>query len=186
MTGSTTRDAGFTIVEFMTGASLAGIILAGVLSSFITLGRSGADALAYLKIDQQTASALRYFSRDVRMASGLTWNSATSVTLTVPDNYAGFGNRVTYAWDNTPGSATYRCFFRTPGDEAAGNPRTILARDVTSFSFARFDRLNAASSKDTTTKRLEVRLGLRASVRTAPGARDDVSASFILRNKPVS
>src|SRR5688572_23157115 len=116
MTGSTTPRRGFTIVEFMTGASLAGIILAGVLSSFVTLGRSGADALAYVQIDQQSAAALRYFSRDVRMASGLTWNSARSVTLTVPDNYAGFGHQVTYAWDNTPGSPTYRCFYRAPGD----------------------------------------------------------------------
>src|SRR5689334_17859458 len=114
-----TRGArAFTLVEVMIGATLGSIVLAGVLSTFLMLARSGANAVAYTTMDTQSRRALEEFSQDIRMASAVTWNSAYSITLTVPDNYAATSNQVTYTWDNTANvnSTTYRCFYRVPSD----------------------------------------------------------------------
>jgi hypothetical protein len=170
----------------MTALTLSGLISAATLSTIMTLGRSGANAVGYLTIDHQTAKALRFFAQDARMASNLIWNSATSVTLVLPDKYSTTGNCVTYAWDNTPGSATYHCFYRMPGDAGAANSRTVLAHQVTTFSFVRYDRLNATTTQNNATKRLELTMSVGATQATGPSPREDISASFILRNKPLS
>lgn len=170
----------------MTAITLTGIVLTAVLSTFFTLGRNGANAVSYLAMDAQNGTALEYFARDVRMARAITWNSATSVTLTIPDNYVTTANQVTYAWDNTSGSATYRCFYRNTGNVTSANPRIVLARNVSTFSFARFDRLNASTSSDTATKRLELSMSSSSGAQAVPNATDQFSATFILRNKPVS
>ena len=170
----------------MTGLTVSGIVLAAVLSTFLTLGRNGANAVSYLGMDTQNATALEYFARDARMARMVHWNSSTSVTLTVPDNYVATGNEVTYAWDNISTSPTYRCFYRMAGNASSGNPRTVLARNIRTFAFARFDRLNVSTSSDTATKRLEIAMTSSSGSQTVPNATDQMSATFILRNKPVS
>jgi prepilin-type N-terminal cleavage/methylation domain-containing protein len=177
-------ERAFSLVEVLIGTSIAGILSAVAIASVLTLGRSGAAAASYVTIDRQASQAIHYFSRDVRMASALTWNSAQSVTLTVPGQYADFGGRVTYAWEADAASSAYRCFYRKGGDAASANPLTILARNVVSFSFARFDRLNAASHSDATTKRLDVTMTLgQAPAPGAPVTTNHASVAVILRNK---
>jgi prepilin-type N-terminal cleavage/methylation domain-containing protein len=186
MTGSIApkrRRRAFTLVEVMTALALAGIISAATLSTVVTLGRSGATAASYLAIDRQTASALRWFARDVRMARDLIWNSAASITLVVPDNYAATANRVTYGWDEASSSPTFRCFYRMAGDANAGNPRLVLARNVTALAFARYDRLNAPTNDTGATKRVEISLALGENPPGGRESHDRATATFILRNK---
>ena len=171
----------------MIGATLGSIVLAGVLSTFLMLARSGANAVNYTTMDTQSRRALEEFAQDVRMANAVTWNSAYSITLTVPDNYTSTGNLVTYTWDNTSGSATYHCFYRVPGDSSATSPKTIYIRNVTSFSFSRYDRLNAATTVNASIKRIQMAMTVTTTSSTAVATTDQlVSASFILRNKPAS
>ena len=195
MTTSTTPDArgharrAFTLVEMMIGATIASFVLAGVLSSFLMLGRSGTLLVNYTTMDRQARRALEDFAQDVRMATNVTWNSAYSVTLTVPDNYTSTGNLVTYAWDTTAGSATYHCFYRWPGNDATTSrpPKTSYVNNVTSFSFSRYDRLNVATTTDAATKRIQIAMTITTTGQTVVSATDSlVSASFILRNKSAS
>jgi Tfp pilus assembly protein PilW len=176
----------FTLVEIMIGATLGSMVLAGVLTTFLMLGRSGANAAAYSVMESQSRRALEELSQDLRMASDVTWNSSTSITLLVPDNYVSadltHNNRVTYAYDSTT-----KYFYRRPGTVTSTSAATNLIKNVSSFAYSRFDRVDNASTSNVTTKRIQVSMVVRTANVTVVGATNNIlSASFILRNKPVN
>ena len=178
------RHSAFTLAEVMIGSTIGSFVLLGVLSTFLMLGRSGANIVSYTSMDAQTRRGLEEFAQDVRMASGIIWNSETSVTLTVPDNYTTTSNQVTYAWDTTVGGANYHDFYRMAGTAAANNSKTRLIAKVTSFSYSRFNRLNVAAASDPETKRLQLSLTITSNNTTVAAATDTtISACFIMRNK---
>lgn len=182
MTTSTIRSKGrrgFTLVEVMIASSIGTMVLAGVMSTFLMLGRSGANVANYSVMEAQARRALEEFSQDVRMASTITWNSTSSITLTIPNNYAPTAGVVTYAYDGTN-----RVFYRTPKDSLSAAGQNNLIRNVVTFSYARFDRINNPAVQDMTTKRVQISMTARTTTRTAVGASNIIlSASFILRNK---
>jgi hypothetical protein len=156
-----------------------------VLSVVLMMGRSGLSASNYADMETQSRRAVDEFAQDVRMASNLTWNSATSVTLTVPDNYAADGNKVTYALDSAATGPTARSFYRQPGVPASGSSRFVLARNVTSLNFVRYTRTNAVAATELATKRLQLTMNLRTTRQTTVDQNTlVVSASYVLRNKP--
>lgn len=186
-TPSKPSSRAFTLVEVMIGATLGTIVIAGVASTFLMLGRSGANVANYSVMESQSRRALEELSQDVRMASNVTWNTDQSVTLVVPDNYTATSNQVTYAFDSSTAE-----FYRVPGDvsataTAAAASRTILVRSVASCTFARYNRLNAAATTNTATKRIQLTLVVRRTTRTVASASNTIlSASYILRNKLVN
>jgi len=174
------RRGGFTLVEVMVGSTIGSFVLVGVLSAYLMLGRSGTLAYHYNGMSNDARRALDEFAQDVRMASAITWNASDSVTLTVPDRYAANANQVTYSYSSASGT-----FFRRPGDAASAAGATILARNVTSTLFRRFDRLDAVASNDAATKRLELAIRMQTGgVGGGAATQNALSASFILRNKP--
>lgn len=199
MTTSTIRSKpavrAFTLVEVLIAASISSLVLAGVMSTFLMLGRSGANVANYSVMEAQSRRALEEFSQDLRMASAVTWNSATSITLTVPNNYPGTGGKVTYAYDSgtSKTNPSAQSFYRLPGDHAADSAlttdtaraaRTRLIKNVVNFTFSRFDRINNPATLDTTTKRIQLSMTARTTSNTAVGASNIIlSASYILRNK---
>ena len=188
MTTSTIRSKasrrGFTLLEVIISSSLGAFILAGVLSSFLMLGRSGANVANYSVMESQARRALEEFSQDVRMAKVVVWNSSTSITLTVPNNYTATSGVVTYAYNST-----LKRFYRMPGDATAtintNDPlyRTLIG-NITDFNYSRFDRLNIPATLDTTTKRIQLYMKASTTTRTAATASNIIlSSSYILRNK---
>lgn len=175
---------GFTLTELMIGTSLSTIVLAGVLSAFLMLGRSGMNAAGYAVSEAEIRRGVEEFSQDVRMASDITWNSATSITLTVPNNYTGHGNQVTYAYDNSTTGPTAQSFYRMPGAATSTAGKLIFVRSVSSFAFARFNRLDAAATNNAETKRIQISMNVRRTRATLVAANTTlVMASYILRNK---
>jgi type II secretory pathway pseudopilin PulG len=175
----------FTLVEVIIASSLSSFVLAGVLSSFVMLGRTGSSISNYNVMALEARRVLEEFSQDTRMARAITWNSSSSVTLTVPNNYTANGNQVTYAYDSATSGATSKCFYRKPGDAAANTTRVILVRTVTNCTFNRFDRLDNAATTDAGTKRLELTLRISKTATGGAVATDNVvSACYLLRNKP--
>ena len=177
---------GFTLVEVMVAGTLGSMVLAGVLSSFLMLTRSSQRLYYYNGMEAESRRTLEEFAQDVRMASDSTYNSATSVTLTVPDNYGTSGNRVTYAFGNTTLNAvTYNnCFYRRPGDASSTIAPTILVKNVTDCVFLRYDVLGGATTLDSATKRIELSLRVSNTRSTLVAATDNiVSATYLLRNK---
>jgi hypothetical protein len=171
-------------------ATLSVFVLAGVLSAFLFIGRTGLNASSYSEMEAEARRGLEVFAEDVRMASDVRWNSAQSLTLIRP---AGTGSaETTYAYDTDAGSPTYRCFFRIEGDEASGSARRVLMHDIDpDFSFKRYKldqsgTVDALAGNDLETKQIQLTLrAVRAS--QGPAASNTViSARYILRNKRVS
>ncbi len=183
------RQAGFTIVEVMISAFIGAWILAAVLSTFLFMGRSGANVQNYNDMEQQARNALEYFAEDTRQASGVVWNSASSVSLTVGNN------TVTYAFD----SSTSR-FSRTEVVTLTSvtTSSRVLITGISSGTFA-FTAYNIAgnivaidtaanrTAANGTTKQIQLSLECARRNTTVVAATNSVlSARFILRNKRVT
>lgn len=198
------RPAAFTLVEVMIGASLGTIVMAGVLSTYGMLMRSGIAASNFAVTESQTRRAFEEFGVDVRMASGvtstLTGNVVTKVTLTVPNTYNSNNNQVTYAYDSTnewmymvPGDGSA---YVVPGAGTVPAGQQILIRSVTSLVFNRTDQSGTATTVDGSTRFIQAsvsvgRSGSRttygratAATKAAYGTRADtvLSAAFTMRN----
>jgi Tfp pilus assembly protein PilW len=189
MTISTARrrrpDAGLTLVELMVASGIASFVMSGVLSVVLMMGRSGISAANYADMEAQSRRAVDEFAQDVRMSSDLVWNSSTSVTLTVPDNYTATGNKVTYGYDSATTGPTAGSFYRLPGTASSTATPIALARNVSALTFARFTRTNAATTDDFAAKRLQLTMNLRTTAQTTVDQNTLViSASYVLRNKP--
>ncbi len=186
------RARGFTLVEVMVAASLSTFVLAGVLSAFLLIGRSGFLASSYSELESQTRRALEIFGEDVRKSSDLSWNSSQSITLSVT-TATSHTVPVTYAYDSDRTSPTYGSFYRVPGDAKSTAPRRVLIRNVAAdFAFQRF-KLEQGPGTDNTarsdleTKQIQVTLrASRAGTTTVAANQAALSARYILRNKRVS
>lgn len=173
------RRSAFTLPEVMIGASLGSVVLLGVMSTFLMLGRTGMNAANYSVSETEIRRGIEEFAQDARMASNFRWNSETSVTLTVPNNYAANGNQVTYAYDS--GAQT---FFRRPGDTSSTADAMTLISSVSDLEFFRYNRINDPATTDAETKRVQVTLNVRRTGSTLVAANTTlVSSSFLLRNK---
>ena len=82
-TRSRAAARGVTLVEVMIGATISSFILAAVMSTFLFLGRSGANIQNYNDMESQARTALELFAEDTRQASSINWDSANEIYLTV-------------------------------------------------------------------------------------------------------
>lgn len=170
---------GFTLVEVMIGATLSSFVLAAVLSTFLFLGRSGANIRNYTDMETQARKALEQFAEDTRQASAVTWASSTSVTLVV--------NSTNIVYSYASNSLT-----RT----AAGTSTTLLS-GITAFSFLAytingtaitdFSTATARTTANSTTKQIQISLSAARSSQTVATATNIVlSARYVMRNKRVT
>lgn len=176
---------GFTLVEVMIAAALASFILAGVLSTFLFLGRSGANISNYSDMEAQARKALELFAEDTRQASAVSWaNGGNSVTLTV--------NSVDVTYSYASGN-----FSRTIGS----NTTTLLtgiqaptstnpffrAYNIRGIEITDFSTTAALTEANKTTKQIQISLRAQRTTQTVAMASNIVlSARYVLRNKRVS
>ena len=196
---STTRERaggacrGFTLVEFMMAVLLSGIVMTGILTTNLSLMRSGVRVTQYAEMSSQVRRGLEQFEGDVKCAISITWNNISDITLTLPSQ-AGTTSQMTYAWT----SAT-QSFFSVPGASSAVTAgRVYLVRGIPSLPdgsagliFARYDRDGVVATTDATTKKVQVSLNAVRSAwpaaitaKMASTTDTTVSAIFVLRNKP--
>lgn len=172
------RQRGFTLVEVLIGASLSTVILAGVLMTFLFLGRSGANLQNYSDMEAEARRGLELFAQDVRQASAITWNSEVSVTLTV--NAAA----ITYAYDSAQ-----RVFFRNGFRLINGVTPGTFSLTGYNLNGIALNTTNAAQRlvANTATKQLQLSLqATRTSTTVVDATNTVLSARFILRNKQVT
>ena len=173
--GTVSRRSGFTLVEMMVGATLSGFILAGVLSTFLFMGRTGANIRNYSDMESQARRALEQFAQDVRQASAVSWTNDTTIVLT----------SVTYAYASG-------AFTRAT---AAGT--STLLNGITTFAFKAYSitgteitgigTTTSVASANLNTKQLQISLeAARTSTTVATATNTVLSARFILRNKRVT
>jgi len=148
------RLRAFTLVELMVSAALMGFILLGILSTFLFMGRSGANLRNYSDMESTARKALELFAQDVRQATAVSWSTAAGdqyssagvtsprkVVLTVSAVTGSY--QVTYWWD--PASETaVRPFYRQVHhpDTGATEAAVLLLRQVDSFRFIAYQIVN--------------------------------------------
>lgn len=172
---------GFTLVEVLISSSLAAFILTGVMTTFLFLGRSGANIQNYNDMESQSRRGLEQFAEDVRQASAIVWTSSTDVTLTV--------DSASIRWVYDSGSATlYRRTSAATRAMITGitsftyKAYTISGTEITDFSTA-----SALTTAGQTTKQLQISLEAARTSTTAARATNLVlSARYVLRNKRVT
>jgi prepilin-type N-terminal cleavage/methylation domain-containing protein len=182
------QSKGFTLVEIMIGSTISVVLLAGVLTAFLMLGRTGYNAANYSMMESEARRALEMFSEDARMANNMTWNSANSVTLRVVTS-AGT-QFVTYTYDNGTSGATAGSFYRKLGVASSTSDPLILVRSVSEFAFRRYKVINGVdytATNDLETKQIQITLrAVRSGVTTVSTTNAVLSARVVLRNKPVT
>lgn len=181
--------AGFTLVEVMVSAFIGAWILAAVMTTFLFMGRSGANVQNYNDMEVQARNALEFFAEDTRQASGVVWNSTQSVTLTVGTNL------VTYAYDSTARTFRRTVVDTVPSPDVTTSDRVIVT-GITSFAFSAYNISGASvaisdaterTAANGTTKQLQISLEAARTNTTVVAATNTVlSARFILRNKRVT
>lgn len=188
------RSRAFTLVEVMIGSTLSVFILAGVLSSFLMLGRSGYNAANYSIMEAEARRALETFSAEARMANNIAWASDSSVTFTVVLSTGSY--RVKYAYDSATSGTTAQSFYREQvtspagmGQPAVGTTR-VLVRNVTEFAFRRYKVINGVdytANNDLETKQIQITLrAIRTGYTTVATTNAVLSARVVLRNKAVT
>lgn len=189
---SAPRPRGFTLVEVMVAATISTFVLAGVLSAFLMVGRSGFLASSYSELEAQTRRALEIFGEDVRKSADIHWNSSQSITLYVTTATSALAP-VTFAYDADRASATYGSFYRVAGEATSTLPRRVLLRSVApDFAFQRFKlerggNTENAAATDLETKQIQVTMrASRTGATTVAANQSALSARYILRNKRVS
>lgn len=180
--GRAARNRAFTLVETMIGATLSTFILSGILSTFLFMGRTGANLWNYSDMESQARRALELFAEDVRQASAITWNSSSSVTLNVNSI------PVSYSYTSSDGR-----FTRGVGS----NTQTLITGIAAgTFSFKGYNLSGVEmpvstsaqlSAAGVSTKQLQISLEASRTTRTVTTATNLVlSARYILRNKIVT
>jgi Tfp pilus assembly protein PilW len=174
--------AAFTLVEVLIAATLSSAVLAGILSTFLFMGRAGANLQNYSDMESQARRSLEVFAQDVRQASAISWNSSTSVTLTV-NSVA-----VLYRYDSTTAVFSRTVASATQALVTGIAPGTFALKGFNlsgvEMPLATAANLTAAS---TSTKQLQISLEASRNTRTVTVATNLVlSARYILRNKIVT
>jgi Tfp pilus assembly protein PilW len=202
------RSAAFTLVELMVSAGVSAMILAGVLSTFVIMGRAGANLQNYSDIETGARKALELFSRDVRLAWKVNSFGANAVTLSIPDNTADNPSDSTLATppgaDTTKGAYTVTYTFDTAGKKltrqvAGAATATVLLTGVEQitgknpFNYYRvyttayqdgFNTSNVVTAGHTgEIKQVEINFLVKQKSTTISAASNKVlSARFIIRN----
>lgn len=173
----------------MVAALIGGFVLLGVMTTNLQLMRSGVRMTQYAEMNSQVRRGLEQLSHDLKIANDVTLNNVSDLTLTIPLT-AGGTAQVTYAWTD----ATQSLFVVPGANSAVTTGRIFLVRGIPALpgggpgvTFSRFTRDGAAAATNGTTKRIQITMNVtRQSDTTAKASDSAVSATFVLRNKPVS
>lgn len=169
---------GFTLVELLVGFGISAFILAGIISTFLYLGRSGVSLGQYNDMESQARTTYQLFGEDCRMATDADWTDVDTLNLVVDSQ------TVTYRFDPDTGE-----FTRTEAGQTL-----VIASEISAFSFKAFDintqALDIAAAPTAAgdpAKMIQVDLDLsRQEVTTTRSSQRLISARFVLRNKKVS
>ena len=184
------RRAGFTLVEVLIAASLGSMILAGVLSTFLMLVRTGMRISNYSVMETETRRAFEQMGIDARMSNNFvsyfTGSVITSFTLTIPSNDLTSQRQVTYGIDASD-STNMKLYFVPGNDPAATTGRLVLVSKVVGLTFLRYNAtgalIPASTTSDAGVKHVQASLSVRRETSGVAAATQVIrSSAFTLRN----
>ncbi|HEY4300598.1 MAG TPA: hypothetical protein VGM73_06985 [Candidatus Didemnitutus sp.] len=189
MTRRPDRTTAFTLVEVLIGATLSAVIMVGVLTSYIFLGRSLSRIVNYQTLEAKSRQALTIMRTDFGLALGVkngTTPTATAVTLTLP------AGDVTYTYSSSAQSLRRQATFGATEDLTLLQNSTCAC---TTLTFAYFTTTQGSPTSQITTgvnipfsiKQVQVSYTLQSTGSASPQTRATyamASTIFLLRNRP--
>ncbi len=188
MTPRPTSRQGFTLVEVLVSASLAGIVMTAVLSSFVFMGRSMSRLSSYQSLETESRKALAYLQRDFALAQKVkagTTPTASAVTLVLP------AGEVSYTYDSGAKSLRRQATF-------GGNADLYLLKtsacECTTFAFGYYTTTDGAPTDQVTPanfvpysiKQIQVRFVVESPATWTTETRtryEAKSARYLFRNR---
>jgi YD repeat-containing protein len=174
----------------MIAATLAAVVLVGVLATALTITRSGYLLVNYIDMERQARHALETFAVDARVTESVEWTRASETApLTAIKLIQPSGTQITYTYDQ----AKQTLVRSTPGATSM-----TLITGIQSFSFTAYKYKNASGPEPiaTTTnltqmanetKMVQLSLSaLRTRSALADATNTVVSARFVLRNRIIA
>jgi prepilin-type N-terminal cleavage/methylation domain-containing protein len=118
---------GMTLVELMVSLALVTIIVAACGSMLMLMGKAVANDKSNVGSDATVArSATDQVIDDLKVATAVTEQAATAVTMSVPDRDGdGQPETIRYAWSGTPGDPLTRAYNSRPIGVVADNVRAL-------------------------------------------------------------
>ncbi len=119
---------GVSLVELMVAMALSGLVLGGVLGTFLFTTRSSVRISNYSTMEQQTARGLELLGRELRMAQSIVTSGTpiSQITLAVPTSGSSTYS-VTYAYNSTA---------RTLSRQQTGHAASVIVNDIVPGAFA--------------------------------------------------
>jgi Tfp pilus assembly protein PilW len=137
---SARRAGGYTLGELMVAMSLAFVVIAGVISAYLFVGRNLTRLANVQQQDVKSRRALKWFTQDLSAASQLTTATSAQLVLTMPT--ASGSTTVTYTY--TAGAGSTGTLTRT-----VGGTTTTLLTNLSTFSFNYYNSSGTAITPDT-------------------------------------
>jgi len=170
------RGAGFNLIEFVFAMGITSLFVMAIVSISVTTGRSFAEMVNYVELDQNNRTALDNLSREIRQVNFLSSYDATHLVFSDND-----GQPLTYAY-----SPTDRALTRTKNGAT-----TLLLTGCDSMKFDLYQRSPETNSYDliavtnaTNCKALTITWSCSRSVLGARANNEAAQvAKIVLRNK---
>ena len=170
---------GVSLVELMVAMALSGLVLGGVLGTFLFTTRSSVRISNYSTMEQQTARGLELLGRELRMAQSIVTSGTpiSQITLAVPTSGASTYS-VAYTYDSSA---------RTLSRQQAGHTASVIVNDIVpgAFAFQRYDYDQQPAVNDYGTKQLQLTMTIAPDTKglVATASKRVISSRFVLRNR---
>lgn len=159
----------------MLGTAIAGLVLAGAVTTINMWARSSMSLGNYADMSGSCRRSLDIFAYDVRMANGVSASSASTFTFTAYDSGSGSVS-VTYAYDSVAKTLT----------RTYDGVSRVLLEDVEKFGFSYFDINRVGTVDALSVKVVQIEAILLKTVLNVANTDEIISARFMLRNREVS
>lgn len=181
-------NRGFTLVELMTGSTMAAVVMAAVLSSFVFLGRNLTRLANYYSLEAKGREALGYLGKDLALAQAVKRGTAPtggSLTLELPSG------EVTYTYDSGDSQLWRHANFGANQDvrllKGENSSCTAFAFDYfTLTGGAPTSQLSSTVNVPYSIKQIQVRFTVETPGGVSPDTHvtyDAVSARYLVRNR---
>jgi len=172
------KTCGMTLVELMVATGVGSLVLASIMTVFVTSNRTFISMGNYIAMEQSSRNALDQMSRDIRKAKDLISFSTNQLVF----NYLGTTN-LTYRYDPET---------RQLSQWKTGGATNVLLSECDSLTFSMFNNVPQPGGVFTNTTSVargkSISVAWRCS-RTIMGKKitseDMQEAQIVIRNKPV-
>ena len=177
---------GFTLIELMIGIALSSMVIAGVFSTYLFVGRHLTRMANTQQLDAGSRVAFALLNQDVSAAIRVTAASGTQLTLVLPPTSPALSRTVAYRYvAPSSSSASDGTLTRTETIDGTATSSVVL-RSVGTLSFNYFNTAGAVvSASPVSVKRIELAFAAQTGS-AANGTQvivNNVSARVALRNR---